>query len=345
MIFFDYLKDRIFGILCWVLWGVLVSMFLLSVGNTFDTVCVVFLASIFCGILFLGIAFLGRKRYLDELLRLTEGLSEKYLIAEVMKKPLRSDDAVFYRMIKMCNKSMLEKVGEVQTGQKEYKEYIEQWVHEVKTPVTALKLLCENQKSDLTKLYLAELEKINHYIEQTLYYARSEHTERDYLIREIRLMDIIHQAIAENKQLLLQNRVKIEMEDCETTAFTDEKWMIFIFNQLIQNAVKYRREEPVLSFWCTQKGDRVLLCLEDNGVGISAEDLPRIFEKGFTGKNGREEKRSTGMGLYLCKRLCDNLGVGIAAQSDGRNGSQFQIIFYKNHYIDDLFFSEGMENI
>lgn len=336
MLFFDYLKDRIWGILCWVLWGVLVSMFLLSVGNTIDTVCVVFFASLFCSVIFMGIAFLRRKQYLEELLRLTEGLSEKYLIAEVMKKPLRSDDAIFYRMIKICNKSMLEKVGETQTGQKEYKEYIEQWVHEIKTPVTAIKLLCENQKSDLTKLYLAELEKINHYIEQTLYYARSEHIEKDYLIREIRLVDIIHQAIAENKQLLLQNQVKIEIEDCEMTAFTDEKWMVFIFNQLIQNAVKYRREESVLSFRCIQEKDRELLCLEDNGIGIPAEDLPRIFEKGFTGKNGREERHATGMGLYLCKRLCDNLGVGITAQSDGENGSQFQIIFYKNQFLTEL---------
>lgn len=141
---------------------------------------------------------------------------------------------------------------------------------------------------------------------------------------------MVHKALAENKQLLLRQQVQIQVEDSGLTAFTDEKWLVFILSQLIQNAVKYRGDEPVIAFAAEQTTDTVLLTITDNGVGISANELPRIFEKGFTGTNGRQEKHSTGMGLYLCKKLCDRLGMGISAASAEGEGTTFSLIFYKN---------------
>lgn len=236
----------------------------------------------------------------------------------------------------MANKSMLEQIGAIEHERMEYKEYIEQWVHEVKTPITAIKLLCENHRSSLTKNILVELEKTIRFTEQALYYARSEHTQKDYSVQEIRLFDVVHQAIAENKYLLLQYGVALDLRETEDRVFSDEKWLCFILNQFIVNAVKYRSADPVLCFYAEQHGSEVFLCVKDNGIGIDESDLPRIFEKGFTGKNGRiASQNATGIGLYLCKRLCDKLGIGIAASSSGA-GTTLQLSFHINDFIHEV---------
>ena len=245
------------------------------------------------------------------------------------------EDQVYYQLLKMAGKSMLEQIGEVERERLEYKEYIEQWIHEIKTPITAMKLLCENHRTNWTKELLLELEKTNRFTEQALYYARSEHTEKDYSVREMALSQVVHQAIADNKYLLLQGGMRLEVEEMQDTVYSDEKWVRFILNQLIANAVKYRTEQPVLRISTHKRQDQVVLVMEDNGIGIAASDLPRIFEKGFTGQNGRMVQQSTGIGLYLCKRLCEKLGIGIAAESS-EQGTAISLAFHINCLIHEV---------
>ena len=247
----------------------------------------------------------------------------------------QAEDQVYYQLLKMAGKSMLEQIGEVERERLEYKEYIEQWIHEIKTPITAMKLLCENHRTDWTKELLLELEKTNRFTEQALYYARSEHTEKDYSVREMALSQVVHQAIADNKYLLLQGGMRLEVEEMQDTVYSDEKWVRFILNQLIANAVKYRTEQPVLRISTHKRQDQVILVVEDNGIGIAASDLPRIFEKGFTGQNGRMIQQSTGIGLYLCKRLCEKLGIGIAAESS-EQGTAISLAFHINCLIHEV---------
>ena len=267
-----------------------------------------------------------------QLLDMAGQLSERYLISEVMELPEQAEDQVYYRLLKMAEKSMLEQIGEIRRERQEYKEYIEQWIHEIKTPITAMKLLCENHRTDWTKELLLELEKTNRFTEQALYYARSEHTEKDYSVREMALAEVVHQAIADNKYLLLQSGVHLEVEDIQDTVYSDEKWVRFILNQLIANAVKYRGKQPLLRFSARRQQDQVVLVVKDNGIGISPADLPRIFEKGFTGQNGRIVQQSTGIGLFLCKRLCDKLGIGISASSVGK-GTTISLSFHINDFV------------
>ena len=245
------------------------------------------------------------------------------------------EDQVYYQLLKMAGKSMLEQIGEVERERLEYKEYIEQWIHEIKTPITAMKLLCENHRTNWTKELLLELEKTNRFTEQALYYARSEHTEKDYSVREMALSQVVHQAIADNKYLLLQSGMRLEVEEMQDTVYSDEKWVRFILNQLIVNAVKYRTKQPVLRISTHKWQDQVVLVVEDNGIGIAASDLPRIFEKGFTGQNGRMVQQSTGIGLYLCKRLCEKLGIGIAAESS-EQGTAISLAFHINCLIHEV---------
>lgn len=308
------------------------TLFLLASGNSIDTVILVLVVWSVVLLIYIAISCSLRKRYIEKLLSMTEQLEDRYLIAELMDEPVRADDQGFYQILKMAEKSMLERVGIIQQDRKEYREYIEQWVHEVKTPITAMKLLCENKHSDYTRELLVELEKINRFTEQALYYARSEHTEKDYSIREVQLEDVVHEAIADNKYLLRQNHITIDVADVDDVVYTDDKWVRFILNQLISNAVKYRTEHPVLLFRTERQDDQVHLFVEDNGIGISESDLPRIFEKGFTGQNGRMIQSSTGIGLYLCKRLCGKLGIGLEVHSEG-SGTSIVLSFHVNHFI------------
>lgn len=329
----QYLKNQLPVILVNLLGMLALALFLIASGNTLQTILFILVVWLIVLASCLLLFYLSRKKYLDKLLDMTEQLEERYLLPEIMQKPEKAEEQVFYQIMKMAEKSMLERIGQVQRERKEYKEYIEQWIHEVKTPITAMKLICENNRCSFTRDLMAELENINRFTEQALYYARSEHTEKDYSIREIALNNVIHGAIADNKYLLRQNNVAVAVEDAEYSIYSDDKWLRFILDQLISNAVKYRAcQQPALHFFAVKEKDRIILSVEDNGIGIPASDLSRIFEKGFTGQNGRTIHSSTGIGLYLCKRLCDKLGIGIFASSEGK-GTTISLSFRINDFV------------
>ena len=328
----QYWKNQLPVILINLLGMLALALFLIASDNGIQTVLFVLVVWLMILISCLLLFYYSRKKYLDKLLDMTEKLDERYLLPEIMQEPERADEQVFYQIMKMAEKSMLERIGEVQRERKEYKEYIEQWIHEVKTPITAIKLICENNRCSFTRELMAELENINRFTEQALYYARSEHTEKDYSVREINLSDVVHGAIADNKYLLRQNNVAVTVEDVEYSIYSDDKWLRFILDQLISNAVKYRADQPALHFFAVKENDSIILSVEDNGIGIPQSDLPRIFEKGFTGQNGRMIRSSTGIGLYLCMRLCDKLGIGISASSEGK-GTTISLSFHINYFV------------
>ena len=330
-----YWKNRIPFLLTNLVCMAALTVFLLVCGNSISAVLLILMVWAIILLAGLFLTYWKRKRQMQKLLDMAGQLSERYLISEVMELPEQAEDQVYYQLLKMAGKSMLEQIGEVRRERLEYKEYIEQWIHEIKTPITAMKLLCENHRTDWTKELLLELEKTNRFTEQALYYARSEHTEKDYSVREMSLSQVVHQAIADNKYLLLQSGVRLEVEEIENTVYSDEKWVRFILNQLIANAVKYRSGQPVLRISARRQQDQVILVVEDNGIGISPADLPRVFEKGFTGQNGRMVQQSTGIGLYLCKRLCDKLGIGIAAESS-EQGTAISLAFHINCLIHEV---------
>ena len=328
----QYLKNQLPVLLLNLLGMVVLGLFLLAAGNSLQTVLLI--GAVWMTVLaaYLSIVYCVRKKRLNRLLELTEQLEERYLIPEIMAKPERAEEQVYYQVLKLAEKSMLERIGTMERERKAYREYIEQWIHEVKTPITAIKLLCENNRSAASRTLLAELEQINRFTEQALYYARSGYTERDYIIREIQLDDVVHSAIADNRYLLRQSNFTVTVEDMERSVCTDDKWVRFLLNQLISNAVKYRAGQPTLRFFTTEQPNQVRLSVQDNGMGIPPGDLPRILNKGFTGQNGRAVPGSTGIGLYLCKRLCDKLGIGLTAHSDD-TGTTMTLIFPIHEYI------------
>ena len=326
-----YWKNRIPFLLANGIGMAALFIFLLANGNPWDVCLMIGAVWILALAGSLTAVYLFRKKRLDKLLDTGRQLEKSYLIGEVMAPPERAEEAVYYELLRLSGKSMLEEIEDIRREKEEYREYIEQWIHEVKTPITAAKLLCENQKGAPFRQTLGELEKIGRYTEQALYYARIGCAEKDYLVREVSLAGMVHRAVAENKYLLLENQAAVETENLDMLVYTDEKWIIFILNQLIANSVKYKRENLKLEFYAREEKGKVRLFIRDNGMGIHQEDLPRIFEKGFTGSNGREQQSSTGIGLYLCIRLCQKLGIEIHPE-ETEEGALFSLTFYINSY-------------
>ena len=248
---------------------VLLGAFLLLTGNSVDMILliVVVWTLALAGVLLLS--YYRKKKRLGRLKRLSEGLKERYLLAELLPEPQDAEEEVWFFLLKQAFKSMLEQTNDVLREREEYREYIEQWIHEIKTPITAMKLLCENHTAPFTRELMTELEKTDRFTEQALYYARSEHTEKDYSIRE-RPFDVVHQAIADNKYLLLQNGVSLVIDENDVTVYSDDKWIRFILDQLIVNAVKYKGSKPELHFYAQPEGDKIYLFVEDSGIGIPA---------------------------------------------------------------------------
>ena len=230
---------------------------------------------------------------------------------------------------------MLENVNYYKNIQEDYKEYIELWIHEVKIPIATSKMIIENNKNEVTKSIDEELDKVENYTEQALFYARSNAVEKDYIINKTNLKEIVNGAILKNKTTLLNEKVSIELSNLkDEEVYTDSKWAVFIINQIIQNAIKYsKKENKKIEISSQEKNDRVILYIKDNGIGIKKGEITRVFERGFTGENGRIiGQKSTGIGLYLCKKLCDKLGLGIELNSEKDKGTEVRIIFPKNSY-------------
>lgn len=198
-------------------------------------------------------------------------------------------------------------------------------------------MIIENNKTSVTKSIDEELQRIENYIEQALFYARSNTVEKDYYIKKVKLRDIVYESIKKNKNVLIQEKVSMNLHDLDLEVNTDSKWIEFILNQIIGNSIKYKKIDSHLEIeiYAKQGKENVILYIKDNGIGIKEGEVTRVFEKGFTGTNGRlVGKKSTGIGLYLCKNLCNKLGIQIELNSVQYEGTKVQLIFPQSSYID-----------
>lgn len=198
-------------------------------------------------------------------------------------------------------------------------------------------MIIENNKTNVTKSIDEELQRIENYIEQALFYARSNTVEKDYYIKKVKLRDIVYESIKKNKNVLIQEKVSMNLHDLDLEVSTDSKWIGFILNQIIGNSIKYKKVDCRLEIeiYAKQGRENVILYIKDNGIGIKEGEVTRVFEKGFTGTNGRlVGKKSTGIGLYLCKNLCNKLGIQIELNSILDEGTKVQLVFPQSSYID-----------
>lgn len=190
-------------------------------------------------------------------------------------------------------------------------DYYTVWAHQIKTPIASMKLTLQNEDSAMARKLSAELFRIEQYVEMVLTFLRLDSESTDYLFREYDLDTIIKQAVKKFSGEFIGRKISLKFEPTCKRIVTDEKWLSFVIEQVLSNALKYTRAGSITIF--LDKED--MLHISDTGIGIAPEDLPRIFENGFTGYNGRSDKKASGIGLYLCKRVCNNLGHKITAES------------------------------
>lgn len=199
-------------------------------------------------------------------------------------------------------------------------DYFTVWVHQIKTPIAAMQMILQNDESIVSHELNGELFRIEQYAEMALQYIRLDSSSNDLMIRQYDIDTIIRQAVRRYAPLFIRKKIHLEYEPVSAKILTDKKWLLFVIEQLLSNAVKYTGSGSVTIFYANN-----ILSVSDTGIGISAEDLPRIFEKGYTGMSGRIEKKSTGLGLYLCKTVCNKIGHKIYAESETGKGTVIYI--------------------
>ena len=209
-------------------------------------------------------------------------------------------------------------------------DYYSMWVHQIKTPIAAMNFLLDNEEVDQKNLQ-QELFKIERYVEMVLTYIRLDSISSDYVITKINLDEVVKDSVKKYATIFINKKIKLNYVSHETMVISDKKWLSFAFEQILGNSVKYSGTGGEITIeTCENK-----LVIEDKGIGIKEEDLPRIFEKGFTGFNGRYEKKSSGLGLYLCKKTLDKLGHHIEISSKVGEGTRIEITFPKEDTLRD----------
>ncbi|MCI7259326.1 MAG: sensor histidine kinase [Ruminococcus sp.] len=225
--------------------------------------------------------------------------------------------------------AMVQKLGEQYTAvttdwqrqQKESLDYYSAWVHQIKTPISSMKMILQQEDTEENYLLSAELFRIEQYTEMALQYLRLDSKTNDFVFQQYDLDSIIRQAIRKYAPQFILRKIRLIYEPVSMTILTDEKWMLFLLEQLLSNAIKYTPHGSVTISVTPEK----VLQVADTGIGIAPEDLPRIFEKGFTGYNGRADKKSTGLGLYLCQQAAKKISVSLSVTSEVGKGSVFSV--------------------
>ena len=334
MKFSKYLTDKYIEILLVVFGYIIVLMMLLAfkVSSEVITGITIVFVIINCSVIATG--YFKRRRFYDYLISNVDKLDKKYLVLEMLNKPSFYDGEILYEVLYEINKSMNENVKKYEISLTDFKEYIELWIHEIKLPIASLTLMNHNQKSKVDKRYVEQIRRIDDYVDQILYFVRSENAEKDYLIKEANLKKIINNVAMKNKDDLLENNISFIVEAKDEMVLTDSKWLEFIINQIVSNSIKYKRDDvdSVIKLKVEEQSKQIDLHIYDNGIGIPKKDIKRVFEKTFTGENGRSRSKSTGMGLYIVKRLCEKLGRKIAVKSVPNEYTDVVISFSKNDF-------------
>lgn len=338
MSFTKYFKDKLYAtLLSLITLGILLLIFFaFKIDKVVIIVSIIILIILFIS-LFLIDYFRKRKFYTD-LLSNIDSLDKSYLVLETLIKPEFYDGELLYQALYEINKSMIENINKIEKQMIDFKDYIEMWIHEIKIPLSTLILINNNHKNSFDKKVQTQLKRLDDYVDQVLYYARCENAEKDYLIKEIDLLKVIKNVGLKNMDDLLENKVDYNVNSVESKVLTDSKWLEFILDQIVNNSIKYKKDIPnsYINISIKDDKDKTILIIEDNGIGIKESDLKQVFDKTFTGENGRSKRKSTGMGLFIAKNMCEKLGHKIEVESRENEYTKVFITFAKNKYYDVL---------
>ena len=303
-----YLKQRRRGIFVALLfWGIFVITFALY---RLPVEAVLYPAAI-CGALGLMLLVIDFRRVLVKHKKLERIQTMTDAIAESLPKIEGMEDADYQQIIYLLREEQARFRTDTSKRYEDMVDYYTIWAHQIKTPISSMRLTLQNEDSHLSRKLSGDLFRIEQYVEMVLMFLRLDSDSTDYVIREHDLDAIVRQAVRKFAGEFIVRRLQLVYEPIHAKVITDEKWLSFVIEQVLSNALKYT---PSGSITISLEEPKTL-CIRDTGMGIAPEDLPRVFENGYTGYNGRADKKASGIGLYLCKRICNNLGHTITARS------------------------------
>ena len=279
-----------------------------------DAILYATLICLYIGVLFFIVDFVKFAKRVRTLKRIQQF---KTVQIEMLPKPKGSIEMQYQLLLQNLYENMNEMTIQAESKQRDLIDYFTQWTHQIKTPIAAMRLLLQTEQNEHHAELEMELFKIEQYVEVVLQYLRLENISTDLVFKTYDLDSIIKQAIRKHAKVFIRKKITLHYEDVNYSVLTDEKWLLFVTDQILSNALKYTKEGSVSIYMDNQQ-----LIIEDTGIGIRAEDLPRVFEKGFTGYNGRTFKQSTGIGLYLCKQILNKLSHDINIESETDKGTK-----------------------
>ena len=230
-------------------------------------------------------------------------------------------DADYQEIIALLKDGLTAHESAANARYQETVDYYTVWAHQIKTPISSMKLSLQTEDSPLARKLSSDLFRIEQYVEMVLAFLRLGSDYTDYVFRQTDVDEVLRQSVKKFRAEFIGRKIGLEYEAVNTSVVTDEKWLGFVIEQILSNALKYTREGIIRIYMRSPK----TLCIADSGIGIAPEDLPRIFQKGYTGYNGRADKSASGLGLYLCKKVCDGLGIEIAASSEVGRGTEISL--------------------
>ena len=327
--FLEYLEEKIFFIISSLLFTILLSIYLLLIGINVGIVILLAILIIAFILISLLVSYILIKKKYVKIVNLVDSLDEKYLIKEVIDKPKNLENKAYYYALDKACKALNDKLSDVENSKEEYLDFLDSFIHEIKTPISALSLYADNNDKKIKE----EVLKISRLVDKMLFYAKSDVVEKDYFIKEVTLADLVHPVLLEYKNYLLNYSFKVEVKNLDNlVVYTDIKWLNFIIEQILNNSLKYQnKKERIVRIKGIDDKNNIKLVIYDNGVGIKDADLSKVFEKGFTGSN-RSKKNASGIGLYLTKKLCDKLGIDIKIESVYLKYTKVIITFPKGNY-------------
>lgn len=313
-----YLKDKIktigISLGCLLIQTIVLFLFgldLFVVGYAF-LLCFIFIVISFL----VDYAYYRRKR-----IKLQELIGKQGLEIEEFPKNKDPFEKEYQEIIELLIKEKNELEYVLSNSITDSNDYFTMWVHQIKTPIAAMRLLLQTSEQVDKQELEEQLFKIEQYVDMVLQYIRMKESNRDFLFETIECDQIIKQSVRKYAKSFIRKKINLNYEPVNFSIITDEKWLCFVVEQLLSNAIKYTPEGGTITITHEWK----VLVIKDTGIGISKEDIPRIFEKGFTGYNGRIDKKSTGIGLFLCKSVCDKLGHTIKIDSSVKEGTIVRI--------------------
>lgn len=300
-------------------------------------------AAVLDAILLLIIVLVGFFRYSSKVKALSNALERP--VEEQAQLPEATDDVeiLYHRLLENQSIARSESESSAAIRQSQMRDYYSMWVHQIKTPISAMKLLLEVEREELGQLicddeqsqYLLsdnmdsfedELFRIEEYVSMALQYQRVSSTENDFVLEKVSVDGVIRDTIKKYAKIMIRRHIGINYSGTGQEVYTDGKWLAFMLEQILSNAIKYT-PQGVVTIETAEEKDRFFITIKDTGIGIKAEDLPRVFEKGYTGYNGHADKKATGIGLYLCRQMADKLGHTIRMESEIGKGTKVWIGF------------------